>query len=183
MNLSLRALAFAPVSDHLALVATPVATALLEMSSRETIGVAPIDPEVSDTAAFCERYGVALGQSANCVIVEGRRADTVRYAACVVPATARADINRLVKKLLDVSKISFASREDAVAKSAMEFGAITAIGLPEDWPVFIDAAVARSPRVIIGSGLRRSKLSIPGAVLATFPGVQVVEGLGMDKVT
>jgi prolyl-tRNA editing enzyme YbaK/EbsC (Cys-tRNA(Pro) deacylase) len=96
----------------------------------------------------------------------------------MVFATTRADVNGLVKRQLDVRKASFAPMETAVELTGMEYGGITPIGLPADWPVFVDAAVARSERVIIGSGVRRSKLTLPGAALASLPGAVVVTNLG-----
>jgi prolyl-tRNA editing enzyme YbaK/EbsC (Cys-tRNA(Pro) deacylase) len=169
-----------PALDRPDLLAPPVAAALaaLEAISIAEIGVVEIDPAVADTTAFCEQYGVAPGESANCVVVEGRRAGQSRMAACMILATTRADVNGLVKRELDVRKASFAAVETAVELTGMEYGGITPIGLPADWPIFIDAAVARSDRVVIGSGVRRSKLTLPGAALASLPGAKVLDGLG-----
>ena len=100
--------------------------------------VAVIDPDLADTAAFCAAYGFAPEASANCVVVAGRRDGVERYAACVVLATTRADVNGVVRRHLDVRKISFARLDDAVALTGMEFGGITAVGLPADWPVLVD---------------------------------------------
>jgi prolyl-tRNA editing enzyme YbaK/EbsC (Cys-tRNA(Pro) deacylase) len=142
------------------------------------IGVAEIDPGLADTAAFCERYGVPLSESANCVVVTGRRDGEARFAACVVLATTRADVNGIARRQLDVRKASFAPVDLAVEQTQMEYGGITPIGLPGHWPVFVDAAVAAAPRVVIGSGIRRSKLALPGEVLGRLPGALVLEGLG-----
>jgi prolyl-tRNA editing enzyme YbaK/EbsC (Cys-tRNA(Pro) deacylase) len=160
------------------LLAAPVAAALKELDGRDSVGVAEIDPEVADTAAFCERYQVSPAESANCVVVTGRRDGQPRFAACVVLATTRADVNNLARRRLDVRKASFAATELAVAETGMEYGGITPIGLPDGWPVLIDAAVAAMPRAVVGSGVRRSKLTVPGAVLAGLPGAEVVDGLG-----
>ena len=143
----------------------------------DDIGVAEIDPELADTAAFCERYDVALSESANCVVVTGRRDGEARFAACVVLATTRADVNGVVRRQLDVRKASFAAVDLAVAETGMEYGGITPIGLPAHWPVFVDAAVAAAPRVVVGSGVRRSKLSLPGVLLGRLPGALVLDGL------
>jgi prolyl-tRNA editing enzyme YbaK/EbsC (Cys-tRNA(Pro) deacylase) len=142
------------------------------------VGVAEIDPALADTAAFCERYDVALDESANCVVVTGRRDGEARFAACVVLATTRADVNGVVRRQLDVRKASFAAIELAVEETQMEYGGITPIGLPAHWPVFVDAAVAAAPRVIVGSGVRRSKLALPGELLGRLPAALVIEGLG-----
>ncbi|MFZ0158448.1 MAG: YbaK/EbsC family protein, partial [Kineosporiaceae bacterium] len=105
------------------------------------------------------------------------RAGVTRYAACVALATTRVDVNGLVRRRLDARKASFAPMDVAVAATGMEYGGITPIGLPPDWALWVDAAVAATPEVIIGSGVRRSKLVLPGAALAQLPGAEVVEGL------
>ncbi|MDQ2838192.1 MAG: YbaK/EbsC family protein [Actinomycetota bacterium] len=159
------------------LVAEPVARFLAGWSSAGEVQVAPIDPALSDTAAFCERYGVAMAESANCVVVTGKREGQLRYAACVVLATDRADINGTVRRLLDVRKASFAAMEDAVALTGMEYGGITPLGLPAGWPILIAAEVAKAGAVIVGSGIRRSKLRIDGQLLALLPNAEVVDDL------
>jgi prolyl-tRNA editing enzyme YbaK/EbsC (Cys-tRNA(Pro) deacylase) len=157
------------------LVAAPVATAL--DAGVADVLAAPIDPELADTAAFCEQYGVLLEDSANCVVIAGRRGEVTSYAACVVLATTRADVNTVVRKRLDARKASFAPMDDAVALSGMEFGGITPIGLPADWPVLVDAAVLDREVVVIGSGLRRSKIALTARSLADLPGAEVIDGL------
>jgi prolyl-tRNA editing enzyme YbaK/EbsC (Cys-tRNA(Pro) deacylase) len=174
-------LTLVPALDRLDLLADPVAAALGDWRGSVPVAdlqVAEIDPDLADTAAFCERYGVPLVESANCVVVQARRGETSRFAACVVLATTRADVNRLVRRHLDARKVSFAPMEAAVAETGMEYGGITPLGLPADWPVLVDRAVVEAPRVVVGSGLRRSKLSLPGAALADLPGAEVLDGLG-----
>src|SRR5690348_12911365 len=173
-------LEFVPAISKLDLLATPVAAALTDPSwtrPAEDIGVVAIDPDLADTAAFCERYGVALTESANCVVISGRREGEIRFAACVVLATTRADVNNVARRALDVRKASFAATDVAVAETGMEYGGITPIGLPAGWPVLVDAAVAATPQVVIGSGLRKSKLALAGKTLADLPGASVIEGL------
>lgn len=168
-------LAWSQVSADL--VAPAVFAALAGWPHAGQVRAAAIDPALADTAAFCERYGVSMDDSANCVVIAGRRADRVSYAACVVLAPTRADVNGCVRRRLDARKASFAAMADAVDRSRMEFGGITPIGLPPDWPVLVDAAVLRRGVVVIGSGLRRSKLALPAAALADLPGAEVVDGL------
>jgi prolyl-tRNA editing enzyme YbaK/EbsC (Cys-tRNA(Pro) deacylase) len=170
-----------PALDRADLLAAPVAEALagLPVEARNLVEVAEIDDTLADTAAFCESYGVALDASANCVIVAGRRGETTRYAACLVLATTRVDVNGLVRRHLDARKVSFAPRETAVELTGMEFGGITPFGLPAGWPILVDPAVVAAPQVVVGSGLRRSKLWLPGSVLGTTPGVDVLAGLGL----
>jgi prolyl-tRNA editing enzyme YbaK/EbsC (Cys-tRNA(Pro) deacylase) len=169
-----------PALDRPDLLGDPVAHALklLDPADAALVGVAEIDPTLADTAAFCEAYGSPVDGSANCVVVAGRRGEATRYAACLVLASTRADVNGLVRRRIDARKASFAPMDDAVALTGMEYGGITPIGLPEDWPVLVDAAVAAAPAVVIGSGVRHSKLALPGALAARLPGAEVVEGLG-----
>lgn len=168
-----------PAADRPDLLAPPVQAALSAnaVPAAET-GVAEIDPGLADTAAFCEQYGVSMEESANCVIVAGRRGGETTLAACVLLATTRADVNGLIRRHLGVRKASFAPTGVAVAATGMEYGGITPVGLPDGWPLLIDAAVAAAPRVVVGSGLRRSKLSIPGAALAALPRAEVLSDLG-----
>jgi prolyl-tRNA editing enzyme YbaK/EbsC (Cys-tRNA(Pro) deacylase) len=142
------------------------------------VQAAAIDPTLADTAAFCAQYGVTLEESANCVVLAAKQAGEVFYVACMVLATTRADVNGLVRRHLGVRKLSFASMDDAVGLTGMEYGGITPIGLPEAWPVLVDRAVAEAPRVVIGSGIRGSKLWLPGATLAALPNAQVLDDLG-----
>ncbi len=164
--------------DHPELVAAPVARALRDWPRGREVAVVEIDPELADTAAMTEAYDVALTASANCVVVAGVRAGDERVAACVVRADTRADVNNLVRRSLDVRKASFLSMDRAVAESGMEYGGITPVGLPDGWRLLVDAACIDIDAAIIGSGVRRSKLLLPGHLLADLPRAQVVEGLG-----
>jgi prolyl-tRNA editing enzyme YbaK/EbsC (Cys-tRNA(Pro) deacylase) len=155
-----------PADERPDLLAAPVAAAIGAVPDAE---VAEIDPELADTAAFCERYGVPLDASANCVVVAAKRGGEVSYAACMVLATGRADVNGVVRKHLGARKVSFAPMADATSLTAMEYGGITPVGLPAGWPVLVDEAVAAAPRVVIGSGLRKSKIMLPGKALTTLP--------------
>lgn len=163
--------------DRPDLLASPTAAALQAWPMAGQVGAAEIDPQLADTAAFCEAYDVPLAASANCVVLAGRREGEVRMAACVVLATTRADVNGTARRWLDVRKISFAPMDDAVAQTGMEYGGITPIGLPESWPILVDSRVLDAPVVVIGSGLRRSKIVLPGSVLSVLPGAHVIEGL------
>ena len=170
-----------PALSRPELLAAPVAAALAAWSGEDAARVdsAEIDPELADTAAFCARYGVTLAESANCVIVAARRGGETTYAACLITATSRADVNGLVRRHLDARKASFAPVDAVLAATGMEYGGITPIGLPAGWPVLIDAEVAAHPRVVVGSGIRGSKLWLPGRLLAALPGAQVLPGLGL----
>jgi prolyl-tRNA editing enzyme YbaK/EbsC (Cys-tRNA(Pro) deacylase) len=174
------ALTARPALRHPELLAPPVVAALERAEPAgwtEQVGVAEIDPALADTAEFCRRYGVDPASSANCVIVRGKRAGDVRFAACMVLATSRLDVNGVVRRRLDARTASFAPMDEAVALSGMEYGGITPLGLPEGWPILIDAAVHRAGEVVVGSGIRASKLFLPGSALSALPGAEVIEGL------
>ncbi|HET6501662.1 MAG TPA: YbaK/EbsC family protein [Amycolatopsis sp.] len=169
-------LTVAPALERADLLAEPVAKALATVTEPEA-GVVEIDPDLADTAAFCEAYSSPLSASANCVVVSGKRGGEVRFAAALVLATTRADVNGVIKRRLDVRKASFAPMAEAVELTGMAYGGITPVGLPTGWPILIDQAVAASPEVVIGSGVRGSKLLVTGALLVSLPGAEVIEDL------
>jgi prolyl-tRNA editing enzyme YbaK/EbsC (Cys-tRNA(Pro) deacylase) len=161
-----------PALDRPDLLAAPVAAALTGTGAGWF--AAPIDPALADTAAFCATYDVPLAASANCVVVAGRRGETTTLAACLVLATDRADVNKAVRRHLDVRKISFAPMAEAVTRTGMEHGGITPVGLPSDWPVLVDAGVVDAGWVVVGSGTRGGKLAVRGEQLAQLPGAVVL---------
>lgn len=160
------------------LVASPTARALEALGLLDTAGVVEIDPDLSDTAEFMEHYGIAADVSANCVLVAGKRAGDRRVAACMVLASTRADVNNVVRKELDVRKASFLGQDEAVASTGMEYGGITPIGLPAEWRVLIDSCVDAAETVVIGSGLRKSKILLPGSALQAIDGSRILDDLG-----
>lgn len=177
------ALTWHPVTDRPDLLAEPVAAALLggaggpEGPLASSCEVAEIDPDLADTQALVDSTDVTLEECANCIVVLGRRGETERVAAALVLATTRADVNTVIRKTLDVRKASFMPMDRAVTETGMEYGGITPVGLSGEWPVLVDARVVDAPSVVIGSGVRRSKVRLPGALVAQLPGVQVIEGL------
>ena len=175
----LGALTSLPATDHPGLLAGPVTAVLAGWPHAPHVAVVEIDPELADTAAMTEAYDVPLTASANCVVVAGRRGGEERVAACVVRADTRADVNNLVKRTLDVRKASFLSMDRAVEESGMEYGGITPLGLPAHWRLLLDARVVDIDVAVVGSGVRRSKLLLPGRLLAALPGAEVVDDLGV----
>jgi prolyl-tRNA editing enzyme YbaK/EbsC (Cys-tRNA(Pro) deacylase) len=141
------------------------------------LAVVAIDPAVADTAAMSEAYDLGMDTGANCVVVGGRRDGEERVAACLVRADTRADVNNVVKRTLDVRKCSFLAMERAVEETGMEYGGITPVGLPGGWRLLVDPRVLDIEVAVIGSGVRRSKLLLPGSLAAALPGAEVVEGL------
>jgi prolyl-tRNA editing enzyme YbaK/EbsC (Cys-tRNA(Pro) deacylase) len=166
-----------PALERPDLLAEPVADALRAWPYADRVGVVEIDPAIADTAALAEAYDLGMDTGANCVVVAGRRGGDERIAACLVRADTRADVNNLVKRTLDVRKASFLSVDRAVDESGMEYGGITPVGLPEDWRVLVDARVLHIDVAVIGSGVRRSKLLLPGALAAELPRAEVIENL------
>lgn len=163
-----------PLRDHLDLVAAPVADAV-RAGALPTAEVAEIDGALADTAAFCSAYDVSPDASANCVVVQARRGERTTLAAVVVLATDRADVNKTVRKHLDARKITFADQAATEEAAGMTSGGITPVGLPADWPVLIDHAVASAGPVVIGGGTRGAKILVDGAELAQLPSGQVLQ--------
>jgi len=176
-------LSFHPALSRPDLLAAPVAAALRGWPGADEVLVAEIDPALADTAAFCDRYGVSPVESANCVVIAAKRGGNTMYAACVVIATTRADVNNLVRRHLDARKASFAPVGAVTEATGMEYGGITPLGLPADWPVLVDEVAAKTASVVIGSGIRGSKLRLPGHLVAAIPGAQVLPGLGVPITT
>ena len=168
-----------PVLDRLDLVGAPVAALLKTWEHAAEVGVVAIDPTLSETSATVEVYGVPWEAGANCVVVMGRREGQERTAACVVRGDTRADVNNRVKRILDVRKCSFLDHDRAVTESGMEYGGITPVGVPEEWRLLVDARVPDIEIVLIGSGIRGSKLILPGRLLAALPGAEVVADLAV----
>lgn len=159
-----------PLEEHPGLVAPTVADA-----NAPGLLVAPVDDSLSDTAAFCQAYDVTLEAAANCVVVQARRGENTTYAAVIVRGTDRADVNKTVRKHLDARKITFADQEHTEAATGMKSGGITPVGLPMDWPILIDRAVADGGEFVIGGGVRTSKLLITGEALAALPNAEVLD--------
>lgn len=177
-------LEWAPALSRPDLLADPVRSALegmpqLTSADLSAIEVAEIDPDLADTAVLVEATGLPMEDMANCIVIAGARAGEQRVCAALVLGTTRADVNKAVRKRLDVRKCSFMSMDEAVGRTGMEYGGITPVGLPEDWPLLIDSRVVQRDSIILGSGLRRSKLRLPGALSAQLPGAEVIDNLAL----
>ncbi len=170
-----------PALQRPELLAPTVLTALTTLHERgvdlDSVESTPLDPEMADTQVLVEHSDIVLEDCANCIVVSGQRAGTERVAALLVLGTTRADVNRTVRKHLDVRRISFMAMDEAVQRTEMEYGGITPWGLPADWPVLVDAAVLQRDVVVIGAGVRAAKIRMPGRLAAEIAGAQVVDGL------
>ncbi|MFX0538682.1 YbaK/EbsC family protein [Ornithinimicrobium sp. Y1847] len=175
-----------PALDRPDLLAEPVRAALSRMpqpgsgADGRGIEVAEIDPDVADTAVLVEATGMAMEDMANCIVISGTRGGEERVCAALVLGHTRADVNKTVRTRLDVRKCSFMPMDQAVERTGMEYGGITPIGLPDDWPVLVDSRVLDRDSIIIGSGLRRSKVRLPGALAEQLPGAEVIDGLALE---
>lgn len=136
------------------------------------------DPEDAETHVFTEKYGYALDDSANCILVKSKTGEA-RFVACVVLATTRLDVNKRVRKLMGVRKVSFAAADEARALTGMELGGVTPIALPAELPLWVDSRVMARPRIILGGGNRHSKIIVPPAIFEHVPNVEVIEDLAM----
>ncbi|HEY0442897.1 MAG TPA: YbaK/EbsC family protein [Candidatus Limnocylindrales bacterium] len=134
------------------------------------------DPALADTAAFCAAYGFDPAESANTIVVAGK-AEPRRYAACIVLAPDRLDVNHAVRDRLGTRKASFAAPDETRELTGMEIGGVTPFGLPADLPVWVDAAVMARPRIVLGGGSRSWKVIAAPAILLALPNMEVVTGL------
>jgi prolyl-tRNA editing enzyme YbaK/EbsC (Cys-tRNA(Pro) deacylase) len=141
--------------------------------------IVPCDPALADTAEFCAAYGYRPDQSANAIVVVGKSEPRV-YAACLVLATTRLDVNGVVRRRFGVKKASFASSDETTEITGMQIGGVTPYGLPPGLPIWIDSRVMACDQVIVGGGSRNRKLLVPPASLAALPGAEVVDGLAKD---
>jgi prolyl-tRNA editing enzyme YbaK/EbsC (Cys-tRNA(Pro) deacylase) len=166
------------VSDPTGLLHSPTRTALDRLGL--AYEVLACDPALADTAAFVEAYGIPLDRSANTIVVASKGAEP-RYVACVVLATTSLDVNRVVRREMEVRKASFAAADPVRELTGMEIGGVTPFGLPDGLPVLVDARVMEPDWIILGGGNRSSKLRMPPNALGALPTVRVVEGLAVDR--
>ena len=138
--------------------------------------VMQIDPDFADTAAFCDKYGIPLENSANTIIVASKK-EPKQYCACVVKATTRLDVNHSVKRLMGVSRVSFASAEETKALTGMMIGGVTLFALPADLPIYVDDKLMSLDWVIVGGGSRSTKIKTSPEVFRRVPNATIVEGL------
>lgn len=143
----------------------------------EPFEVIEIDPELADTAAFCQHYGYPPETSGNCILVASKD-DPPVVAACLALATTKLDVNKRVRKLLGVRKLSFAPAEVTREVTGMAIGGVTPFGLPEDLALYLDARIGELDRIIVGGGSRSLKLAVPPAALLAVGGI-LIEDLAL----
>jgi prolyl-tRNA editing enzyme YbaK/EbsC (Cys-tRNA(Pro) deacylase) len=136
------------------------------------------DPELADTAVFCQRYDIPLENSVNTLLVKAKTGGE-RFAACVLLANTRLDVNRVVRKRLQARRVSFASAHETRELTGMEIGGVTPICLPQALPLWIDQRVMQARYIILGGGNRESKIKISPRVFEHVPSSTVIDGLAM----
>lgn len=138
------------------------------------------DPEYADTQDFCARYGYSVEESANVILIASKRGER-KFAACVVLANSRLDVNKTAKKKLGASRISFATPDQTREITGMELGGVTPFGIPDTVPVWIDARVMSCEKIVLGGGNRASKIIMSPKMLLKVPNAELVEGLAFDR--
>ena len=141
--------------------------------------VMTIDPAFADTAQFCAQYGIPLDQSANTIIVASKK-EPKQYCACVVKATTRLDVNHAVRKLMNVSRVSFATAEETRALTGMMIGGVTIFALPPELAVYVDERLMALDWLILGGGSRSTKIKTSPDVFRRLPNTTIVPGLATD---
>jgi len=168
-------LTFEPVDENYDLVAASVRCGVEDGSLFESVFVAQINPELADTASFCEHYGISPDIGTNCLALEAKRGDRTWYAACLILAPDMADVNGAIRKQLNARKVSFAAKDVALKLMSMEYGGVTPVGLPKDWPLLIDSAIMQHDTVVAGGGIRCSKLAIKTSCLRLLPNAAIAD--------
>jgi prolyl-tRNA editing enzyme YbaK/EbsC (Cys-tRNA(Pro) deacylase) len=137
------------------------------------------DPDLADTAAFCQHYKIAPEQTCNAIVVVGK-SNPVKYACCVVLATCKLDVNKAVSQLLEVKRCSFATGEQTIETTGMQIGGVTPVGV-DSMPVYIDSAVLQNEKVVLGGGNRSTKLLVKPSELSKLANIQFVDGIGIPR--
>ena len=179
-------LKFAPIIEKPELVTLTVYEAIKSWTgphNKKDFLVAEIDPLFAGGVEVCDKYNVNPNCGANCLVVAGKRGKNKTFASCLVPVGFKYDMSGVVRKELNARQVSVASLDFVLNKSQMEYGSITPIGLPKDWSVFIDPLVLEPERIIIGGGLKKSKLSIPSSALLHLPNAVKLNGLAIPNNT
>ena len=142
--------------------------------------VAEINPEFRDGIKLCEHYKVDIKHCANCLICECKRGENKCYVALLVPTGYKYNMSSTVRKYTNSRMVSVAPLDYVLEKTKMEYGSINPIGLPDEWKLFIDPKVLEVERIICGSGLQKSKLSLPSKYLLKLNNVEVLENLAKE---
>ncbi|MDX1513636.1 MAG: YbaK/EbsC family protein [Gammaproteobacteria bacterium] len=146
----------------------------------EQYEIMPCDPALADTEDFCRHYGIPPENSANTILVKAKTGGE-RFAACVLLADSKLDVNRCVRKRLGARRVSFASADETRALTGMTLGGVTPLGLPGDMPLWVDSRLMNADYVILGAGVREAKIKVAPSVFRRLPNAEVVEGLAIPR--
>lgn len=142
--------------------------------------VAKINPEFADGNKLCEQYNIDKKIGFNCLIVECKRNEIVKYCALVVPIGYKYNMGSVVRRYTNSRVVSVANLDYVLEKTGMEYGSITPIGLPSDWKIFVDPLIKEQEQIIIGGGYVKSKISLPAELFLKLPNVEIVEGIAKE---
>lgn len=174
---------FKKVLDNKNLVAESTYNCIDKLFSKEEKNeflVAEIEPEYMDGIKLCEHYNIDTKEGANCLICECKRCENKSYVALLVPTGYRYNMSSTVRKYTNSRMVSVAPLDYVLEKTKMEYGSINPIGLPEDWKLFIDPKVLEVERIVCGSGLQKSKISLPSKYLLKLNNVEILENLAKE---
>lgn len=174
---------FKKVLDNKNLVAESTYNCIDKLFSKEEknkLLVAEIEPEYMDGIKLCEHYNIDTKEGANCLICECKRGENKSYVALLVPTGYRYNMSSTVRKYTNSRMVSVAPLDYVLEKTKMEYGSINPIGLPEDWKLFIDPKVLEVERIVCGSGLQKSKISLPSKYLLKLNNVEILENLAKE---
>ena len=138
--------------------------------------IMPCDPDLADTASFCENYGISPENSANAILVVGKSNPKI-FTLCLLLATHKLDVNGAIRKKLGTKKASFASGEETENITGMIVGGVTPFGLTSPLPIWVDKAVMERTSVIVGGGSRDQKIRINPNALLNLTNIEVIENL------
>ena len=174
-------LEFKPIQENINLVPKCIQNMVKKwngITKISEIKVTEIDPKYMGGNDLCNKYGIKKNQGANCVVIEAIRGEKRTLAACIVPVSCKKiDFNGVVRKKLDARRVSLAPLKEVIEKTGMEYGSITPFGLPDSWPILVDQNLTELKSVIIGGGLQKTKISLPGKMLLEIPEAQILTGI------
>jgi prolyl-tRNA editing enzyme YbaK/EbsC (Cys-tRNA(Pro) deacylase) len=174
-TMNIGSLNFAPLDESPGIVDKVIEDSLANTLQSNFVYTAEINPDFADTTSFCKKYDIDVGISTNCLVIEAKRADKVWYAACLVLATDAADINGTVRRQLDARKTSFAPMDTTLRLTQMEYGGITPVGLPSEWPILVDEAIMNNEVVVVGGGNRSSKIAVITDIFHSLPNAKIMK--------
>ena len=168
---------FEPLLNKTYLVPLSVYERTATFNNPDEILVAEIDPTCADGNTLCETYNLDHKMSIKCLIVESNDDDKEKVRAAILLPIDYKYSSSTVKKILESRDVTFSPLEEIIEATGMEYGSITPIGLPENYHILIDPLVLDNERIIVGGGLKKSKILMPSQTLLEIPNSKIVENL------